>query len=273
MLYVGDYMNSKKLAKEGLFVARRNPFTFAKTFYDSIEPPSISFEKALEILNSQEEWEKLNLGQKLNVVKVFSNEVAKELDIPPPPIHLADYRGLIKTSHSEGTPISIKDGFVLNMAHLKYAVNVRNAVAHEIKHIHQFYAIDDYELKTLPPKEIIEKWKNDSGKMSNGIIGSYVKNKFHDSTENDAYHFAREYSVKTFGEDKEIEDRVVQKIPIIRKNSIRKSMRYWKKRFKEKDLSGQGEFIKNEFDKMKKEIPEYSKEYEKLKKHLLKRTK
>jgi len=261
-------VNSRRLAKEGLVVSRRNPYWEIKILYDSTEPSNISYGKALATLHDQNKWEELNLGQKLNVVKVFSRRIAEELDIPVPIIRLADYRGLIKKSHPRGTAFSIRDGVALNRSRMKYVVNIRNTIAHELRHIYQYYVVySDYTPKVLPPQEIVEKWEKNITIRADGSIGHYKT--YQNYPEWDAAHYATDYSVKTFGEDKEVIDNPTRKIPIIRKRSIRETMKHYKKKWKDASPSKRDAIV-NGLDELKQKNPEFAKEYEKLKRSLLK---
>lgn len=203
-------MNSRKLAKEGLVITHKKPFLWAVAFYDAVEPPKTSHKEALEILNNQEEWEKLNLGQKLNVAKVYAYGVAEELEIEVPPIHLVRYKSIRAQHLFAANALSIKDGIVISINNMKLSANVLNDVAHELKHIHQFYGIDDdykYKLKTLPSEEVINIWKESNIKAKDGTmkysIGERAALLLHATipTEVDANEFAKKYILKVFGEE------------------------------------------------------------------------
>ena len=139
-------MNSKRLAKEGLIIVNKKSYG-GKTLYDSIEPTNISYQETLIILNNLKKWRKLNLGERLNVIKVYSNTIADELGIECPDIHFVQYKGIFNKLFVTGNAISIKDGVALNIRYMKNPADARGIVAHEIKHIHQFYAIDDYKFR------------------------------------------------------------------------------------------------------------------------------
>ena len=197
-------MKPTKLKKEGLVLVSNKKFKWVKAFYDSEEPSNISYEDALAILDNQEEWENLSLGKKLNVVRVYAQEIAKELDIKVPEIYLAHYNFLHTSISTKAIAHSIKDGISINIKSMRKAVNVLHAVAHELKHIHQFYAMySDYRPKTLPSQDIIDDWKKESYIASDGSI-CYIKGveDILASKEIDANKFSYSYSKRVFGKEK-----------------------------------------------------------------------
>lgn len=202
-------INPKKSTKERIVkIDRIKSIHGINAVYDSVEQPEISYEEALATLNNQKEWKKLNLGEKLNVARVYSYGIAGELDIKPPDIHLVCYNlnDLYKKFFANGHAVSIKHGIFLNISRMKIATNVAITVAHEMKHIHHLYALcNGYKPKTLPSEEEIENWKSAAividGMMhysDSGLYDYIVNNK----VEDDARKFAWKHTKKTFGEEK-----------------------------------------------------------------------
>jgi len=187
-------VNSRKLAKEGLVVVNDIQDDIVKTFYDSAEPPNISYQESLSLLNNPKKWKKLNTGERFNAIKVYAYQIAGELGIKCPNIHLAKYKTL---SYYGGHAISKKDGVVLNIDRMRYPIKARRTIAHEIKHIHQEYGVfEGFKPQTLPSEEVIFDWKESMLVTPDRKRIKY----FNRAIEIDSKHFGITYDKRIFGE-------------------------------------------------------------------------
>lgn len=189
-------MISRKLKKEGLVVSNENPLKIIlKSIYDSAAPQDIPYEQAVEILGDQNKWKKLNKGQKLNVIKAYSLGISKVLDIKPVPIRLAHFRFF----HPVGWALSTEHGVVMNASRIKQAIKVSAYLAHEMKHMQQFYAAEgEHVPKTLSAQEV-EEFRRSIKKRPSGIMSSAEERIYHDRIiEVDARAFALSHEKATF---------------------------------------------------------------------------
>jgi len=197
-----------RLHSEGLVALSENPCKKEiEVLFDSIAPQKMPYEQAVAILGDQSKWEKLDKGQKLNVMKAYARGVAKELDVEPVPIRLARFKGRHARRWHAGNALSIEHGIAFNVSRMKYAVNVSSNIDHEMRHILHFHVVDsDHKPRTLPAQEVIEEWQASIIKRPEDGIMDYPKKEgyYENPLEVDARAFEVSHGKATFGENRDV---------------------------------------------------------------------
>jgi len=170
------------IGKRGISIIKKSKIVI----YESLTPQEYTFEDVKRLLKSEESYEKLNYGERLNCVRAFAAECCKDLNINQPQIYLADQS---KSDVPENQGSFYQDTDIITFNILNSAAGMKITVPHEIRHYYQdlvSYGVikTDQPNNFKPPKaskaqckKTVKKWKH--GLELDGDIYALDFNKRH----------------------------------------------------------------------------------------------
>jgi hypothetical protein len=156
------------------------------TLYESTVDQEYTFKDAKEILDDEEKFEKLNMGEKLNAIRAFGAKCCNDLEIRQLQIYFADF-GLKRNLEKDKTYGMQFTGTDVVAVNIKNSLEeLKTAIPHEIRHYWQNCVKTGYRRAEVGDKKV-DEW-HDSMQMP-----YYVR---HD--EIDADKFAVETCIRYF---------------------------------------------------------------------------
>jgi hypothetical protein len=137
--------------------ARKKEFTkdtIDTVLFESMIPQEYTFNDAKALL--EKGYDKLNYGEKLNVIRAYATEICGDLDIRSPEIYFAKYslfykvQGICGCYHTDSGVITVNSRIDSN--------EIKMLIPHELKHYHQELIRDGYVPSTMPDEETKKNW-------------------------------------------------------------------------------------------------------------------